>query len=82
MATTIIDLKEWVARGKRKGATHMIVVCNTHYWEDFPIYVMPGQDAKKEFDIENKNPVQKVREVYNLNKDLDSQINQHRAFEF
>ncbi len=82
MATTIIDLKEWVARGKRKGASHMIIVCDTFDWEDFPIYVMPGQDARKEFDNESKKPMQKVMEVYNLNKDLDSQINQHRTFEF
>jgi hypothetical protein len=82
MATTILDLKEWLARGKRKGASHMIIVCDTFNWEDFPVYVMPEQDARKEFNTENKKPMQKVMEIYNLNKDLEPQINQHRAMEF
>jgi hypothetical protein len=36
MATTMQDLREWYNRGKNIGATHMVVVCDTYDWEDYP----------------------------------------------
>jgi len=82
MATTIHELKNWFLKGKTKGATHMIIVCSTFDWEDFPIYVMPSQDVKKEFDLQSKKEMQKIMEVYNLNKDISAQLNQFRTMEF
>lgn len=82
MGTTKEDIKEWIKRGKEQGATHMIVVCDTFDWEDYPVYVMPTEDARKKFANYNGPNMQKVMEVYNLNKDIDYQLKQHRSFEF
>lgn len=82
MSTTKDDIKLWIKEGQDKGATHMIVVCDTYDWDDYPVYVMPGQDAKSEFNTRNGSNMQKVMEVYNLSKDIDKQLNQHRAMEF
>ena len=72
----------WIARGQKQCATHMIVVCDTYDWEEHPVYVMPSEDVHKKFDEFNGQNMQKVMEVYNLQKDIDKQISQCRAFEF
>ena len=81
MSTTISDLKSWLLTGKLKGATHMIVVCETFDWEDYPVYIMSNQNIKDEIDRQSKILMQRVMEVYNLNVDINAQINKHKAFE-
>lgn len=43
------ELKEWLEEGKRRGASHCIVLVDTwdlkDGFEDFPIYVMPEEDV-------------------------------------
>lgn len=83
MATTREDIKEWCERGIKEGATHMIVVCDTFDWEDYPVYVKKGEDAKKKYEqYASGANMQKVMEVYNLTKDLTAQLSKHRNFEF
>lgn len=82
MGTSKEDIKEWIQRGIDQGATHMIVVCDTFDWDDYPVYVMPEEDARKKYAGYNGANMQKVMEVYNLKKDIDIQLNQHRTFEF
>ncbi len=82
MGTTKEDIKEWIKRGQDQGATHMIVVCDTFDWEDYPVYVMPTEDARTKYHSYNGQNMQKVMEVYNLSKDINYQLNQHRSFEF
>ena len=75
MATTRQDLREWFERGVEDGATHMIVVCDTFSYEDYPVYVMPGEDARAKFN-EHQNPgkMSSVMEVYNLSQDKEEQL--------
>lgn len=68
MAATVEMLKGWFERGLEQKATHMIVACDTFDWEDYPVYVAKGEDARKrakEYDGKN---MQKVMEVYDLRK--------------
>lgn len=82
MGTSQADIREWLLEGKKKNATHMIVVCDTFDHEDYPVYVFPNQDAKTEYDsLHNKN-MQRVMEVYNLSKDIEPQLSAYRAMEF
>jgi hypothetical protein len=73
MATTIEDLKAWFEEGKAKKATHMIVVCDTFDYEDFPIYVRAGEDVGVELTKRNGQNMQKVMEVYSYKKPFDQQ---------
>ena len=34
MAATRSDISQWFDRGKKLGATHMLVVCDTLDWDD------------------------------------------------
>ena len=76
MATTGNDLKAWFDYGVEKGATHMIIKCDMMDYEDYPLYVCPGQDPRR---VADSNP-ERVMECYDLRMDRDSQMREHRAF--
>lgn len=82
MGTTKEDIRGWLKYGQEQGATHMIVVCDTFDWEDYPVYVMPTDDVHQKFASYNGPNMQKVMEVYNLSKDIEMQLGKTRAFEF
>lgn len=82
MPTTQQDIRSWLERGKDKGATHVLVVCDTFDWSDYPVFVMPGQDARKLADENNGPNMTKLMEVYNLGKDWDEQLGQMRSFNY
>lgn len=82
MGTSKEEIKNWIKYGQEQGATHMIVACDTFDWEDYPVYVMPNEDVHKKYDQYNGPNMQKVMEVYNLQKDIEKQLGQYRAFEF
>ena len=82
MSTSKDTLKTWFQRGVKQGATHMIVVCDTYDWVDFPVYVSPEEDVR---EVEAKYGgvnMQKIMEVYNLNLNMDAQMAQHQAFNY
>ncbi len=82
MAATKEIIREWMRRGKKENATHLIVVCDTYDYDDYPVFVKSGEDPKSiESQISGKN-MQRVMEVYNLNMDIDSQLNSHRSFNY
>lgn len=80
--TTKDDIRRWLERGKEDGATHLIVVCDTYDHVDFPVYVLPGQDARKVMEGYNGHNMQRVMEVYNLSMDWNKQLSEHRSFNF
>jgi hypothetical protein len=82
MATTKGDILNWLQDGHERGATHMIVVCDTFDHDDYPVYVMPDEDVhKKESEYSGKN-MQRVMEVYKLSGDLKNQLDTPRNFRY
>jgi hypothetical protein len=81
MAATFEDIKGWLNRGKEKGATHVIVVCDTYDFDDYPVYVLPTENVH---EVEKKyyGNMQRIMEVYNLSMDIDKQMKQVRAFNY
>jgi hypothetical protein len=93
MATSREDIERWLREGKRQNATHVIVVCDTFDWEDYPVFVLPGEDAKEKAAEYGKNDesglptlansnMQKVMEVYSLRIPLEPQLAERRSFHF
>lgn len=79
--TTQSDIKKWLDDAP-KGATHMLVVCDTFDWEDYPVYVKKSDnvhDVKSKYDGGN---MQRVMEVYNLKKSLKKQLAEDRSFNY
>jgi hypothetical protein len=75
MAASVSDIRRWFEAGVTQGATHMIVVCDTFDYEDFPVYVMPNEDVH-ELVAERRQfgSMSVVMEVYNLALDKDEQL--------
>jgi len=70
MAATREDIDAWKKHAKEIGATHIISVCDTFDWDDYPVYVMPTEDLserKKKYDGIN---MQKINEVIDINYEV------------
>ncbi len=78
------DLARWFDEGVKKHATHMIVVCDTFDYNDYPVYVWAGQDAREvasEYQW-NDRKMTRVMEVYDLRRDRDEQLAEERVFNY
>ncbi len=80
MAATKDKIREWVERGVKTGATHVIVVCDTWDYEDYPVYVESSQSVQEKLSYYQNASMQRVMEVYNLSMDIKAQLNEHRAW--
>lgn len=74
------EIERWYDEGVKIGATHMIVVCDTFDYDDYPKYVMPGEDVRKASI--GLGEMQRLMEVYNLSMDKATQMAEHRAFNY
>ena len=63
MATTMHDIKGWLAR-KEDHHTHMIVVCDTFDYEDYPVFVTKDEDLSEVRAKYSGVNMQRVMEVY------------------
>ena len=82
MAASRVDINRWFDEGISEGATHMIVVCDTWDYEDYPVFVKPGEDARVVAAQNNGVNMQRVMEVYDLSMDKNTQMNETRAFHY
>lgn len=80
MATTQGDILGWLKDGKRLGATHLLVICDTFSHEDYPVYVNPGQDPKKIAAEHDGRNMQRLMEVYAIHLDWKQQLGEFRSF--
>ena len=72
--TTPDRIRKWLLEGRQTGATNVIVVCDTFEYDDYPVFVMPGQNPRevaKQYDNVN---MQKIMEVYSLHKIVGSHL--------
>jgi len=88
MVATKQDIRDWLNRettfmGFRvSGCSHMLVVCDTFDYDDYPVWVAKTENVREVYDEMNSKPMQKVMEVYSYNHDLEEQLAEHRAFHF
>ncbi len=80
MTATLNDIKGWLKRGIAEEATHVIIVHDTYDHENYPVFVLSGEDVFERASKYNGSNMQTVDEVYDLTMDIDEQLNEHRAF--
>lgn len=75
--TTKEEIDDWFEHGRKRRATHMLVVCDTFDHEDYPVFAMTPADCLAKY----KSPgvMQRVMEVYDLDADKASQLRETRA---
>ena len=78
MATTRSDIRQWLKESK-ECHTHMLIVCDTFDYEDYPIYVAKAEDVQAKIAEYHKRNMQKVMEVYDLSKDIEPQLLERRT---
>jgi hypothetical protein len=82
MAITKQEISDWFDRALFNGCSHLIIVCDTFDWEDYPVYVMPNESVhEKASEFDGRN-MQKVMEVYSMKLDKQSQMNEYRGFHY
>lgn len=77
MAATREDISSWFDRGRDAGARYMIVLCDTYDHDDYPVYCVEADHARKR--MKDPGSMQKVMECYDLRADKETQMNQRRA---
>jgi hypothetical protein len=82
MATTQAQIRQWFIRGVEQKATHMIIVCDTFDYDDYPVYVKPDQNSREVAEEYDGKNMQSIMEVYDLSKDMEEQLNQFRVFNY
>jgi sugar phosphate isomerase/epimerase len=80
LSATAEDIKGWLEEAQKRGATHLIVACNTFDHDNYPVYVMPNQDIHWEIAQRRGQNMQTIDEVYNMSMDIEEQLNEHRAW--
>lgn len=74
MAADRKQIREWLQRAKKDDATHLVVVCDTFDYENYPVYVYRDEDVREvAARYDNKN-MQRVAEVYNMAMDIEMQL--------
>jgi len=74
------EIRTWLNRRPSQDITHMIVVCDDWDYEDYPVYVGCREKVREKFEEYNGKNMQRVMEVYSYGHDLESQLNEGRAF--
>jgi len=88
MAANLEDITAWLSDGKirekelKRNITHMIVVCDTFDYDDYPVYVSSLENVREVFNEYDGKNMQQVMEVYSYRRDLNEQLRQGRAFCF
>jgi hypothetical protein len=73
--TTLNQIQQWIDIGKAKFATHMIVVCDTFDYTDYPVYVMDNEDVnEKRNSYHDADCMSKVMEVIDIREECDTEL--------
>lgn len=73
--TSLATLTQWFFDGKSDSDnTHMIIVCDTYDWEDYPVYVTSDQNVHEIYEQHNEKNMQRVMEVYNYSLPSNEQL--------
>lgn len=77
MAATRQDIEGWFDRGVAQRARHMLVVCDSFDYDDYPVFTTTDADCL--FWYKNPGEMQRVMEVYDLRADKAEQMNERRT---
>ena len=68
--------------GIKAGYTHMLMVCDTFDYTDYPVFARSKQEAHVLYDKHNGLNMQRIMEVYNLALPIEDQLREQRAMHF
>ena len=75
--TSQSEIGAWFDDGVNMKATHMLVVCDTFDYDEYPVFAMDAAACIANY--KNSGEMQRVMEVYDLSLDKEKQMREHRA---
>jgi hypothetical protein len=74
------DIYTWIKFAKEKKQRFLIVVCDTFDHNDYPVYAKDEEQCKTKFDKYNGKELQRIEEIYDLEKDINEQLQSLKAW--
>ena len=83
MAATKGEISRWLdTLYSDESLTHMVVVCDTFDWSDFPVFVSKDQNVHEVVAFHAAHEMEKVTEVYSRALSKESQLAERRALHY
>lgn len=79
MGTTKELIEEWFDDGVAQNKSHLLVVCDTFDYDDYPVYTTKDKLNETIEKYDGKD-MQKIMEIYDLSKDKLTQLNTARCW--
>lgn len=80
MTATLQVIERWLQSAKEKGASHLIIAVDTYDYENYPVYVGYNEDVNEEIERVQSQSMQGIDEVYNMQMDINEQLNQQKVW--
>ena len=77
--TTKEEIKEWLISERAENCSHMLVVCDTFDYEDFPVYVKKDENIQTVIKSKESSFL-RIMEIYNLSMNIEKQLSERRAW--
>ena len=77
--STPLDIRAWFNNGRLLEASYMLVVYDSLNGVDYPVYV-DEQHIERAIAETRQAPMQRIMELYNLNEDRNTQLNEERTW--
>jgi hypothetical protein len=74
------DIKRFFKRFNKNIHSHMLVVCDTYDYDDYPVFVLKTENVLKLIGKYNEKSMQKVIEVYSGDIDFEKQLHEERSW--
>lgn len=80
MPATKAEIKSWFEEGLAQGAPYMFIVCDTFDWQDYPVYMINEEQARRAKTMYEKHGSgQRLMEIYDLQGSMTDQLNSAQA---
>lgn len=66
MSVSLKEFNEWKEQGKAMGATHMISVCDTFDYGDYPVFVTGEKELQEKEKYYRSASMQRINEIVPL----------------
>jgi len=76
------EIRDWLTKGQEYECTHVVIVCDTFDYSDYPVYVHDVGNVEDVVSYYDGRNMQKVMEVYSLSLSIEDQLSEKRAFHF
>jgi hypothetical protein len=80
VTTTVGEIREWFEAFKEQGYRYMIVMTDKFDYSDYPVAAKTAEFAREKLEEARKDDFRKAMEIYDLNGDMESQLNMRRAW--